>query len=258
MTDISPFVEIRDVTMRFGGIVALDAVSFDIQPGELLGLIGPNGAGKTTLFNCLSRIYRPSAGAIFVGGRSILALPAHRMASLGLGRTFQNVALFDGLSVRDNVRIGAHASAATDPLSDALRAPWVGRQGAKVDRKVDGLLEWLELRDAASTRAGELPFGTRKRVEMARALASDPRLLMLDEPAAGLNRSEVDELAGLVRRVRDEAGIAVLLVEHNMGLVMSVSDRIVVLNFGRKIAEGNPDAIRRDPAVVQAYLGEAA
>ncbi|HEV2597924.1 ABC transporter ATP-binding protein [Sphingopyxis sp.] len=258
MTGAEPLVEVRDVTVRFGGIVALDGISFDIRPGELLGLIGPNGAGKTTLFNCLSRLYTPSSGDIRVETRSILGLPPHRMAALGLGRTFQNVALFDGLSVRDNVRIGTHSVSRSDPLSDALRGPWVRRRTAVADRKVDEILAWLELGAVADILAGDLPFGTRKRVEMARALASGPKLLMLDEPAAGLNRAEVDELALLLRRVRAESGVSVLLVEHNMGLVMGVSDRIVVLNFGRKIAEGIPSAIRDDPRVVEAYLGEAA
>ena len=250
-----PVIAVKDVSVRFGGIVALDGVGFEIREREILGLIGPNGAGKTTLFNCLSRLYTPSAGAIEFAGRDLLALPAHRIAGLGIGRTFQNVAAFRKLSVRDNIRVGAHSASASDPLSDALRLPWVRRHERKVDRTAEDLVRWLRLEAVAELPVAGLPFGTQKRVELARALATQPKLLLLDEPAGGLNHDEVEELGRLIRRIRDERGVTVLLVEHHMALVMSVSDRVVVLNFGRKIAEGSPDEVQRHPDVIRAYLG---
>ena len=251
-----PVIAVKDISVRFGGIVALDGVGFEIREREILGLIGPNGAGKTTLFNCLSRLYTPSAGGIEFHGRDILALSAHRIAGLGIGRTFQNVASFSKLSVRDNIRVGAHAATASDPLSDALRLPWVRRHERRTDRTADDLIDWLRLGPVADLPVAGLPFGTQKRVELARALATEPKLLLLDEPAGGLNHDEVEELGSLIRRIRDERGVTVLLVEHHMALVMSVSDRVVVLNFGKKIAEGSPEEVQRHPDVIHAYLGE--
>jgi len=251
-----PVISISGVSVRFGGIVALDTVEFDIHEGEILGLIGPNGAGKTTLFNCFSRLYKPTRGSIEFCGRSILDLSAHQIAGLGIGRTFQNVASFSNLSVRDNIRIGAQSDSRSDPLSDALRLPWVRREERKIDQVTADLIGWLDLADVAELPIGGLPFGTQKRVELARALAGQPKLLLLDEPAGGLNHDEVDALGDLIKRIRDERGVTVLLVEHHMSLVMSVSDRVVVLNFGKKIAEGTPEEIQRNPEVVAAYLGD--
>jgi len=250
-------LRVHNVGVRFGGIVALDDVSFDVAPNCIVGLIGPNGAGKTTLFNCLSRLYQCDCGDIVFDGRSLLRVPRHRIAALGIGRTFQNLALFGTMTVLDNVMIGHHCRMRSGFLSNALRLPGVGRHESAATDKARALIEFLGLKAVAGTRVSDLPIGTQKRVELARALASDPTLLLLDEPASGLNHEEVGVLGAVIRDIRDRLGVTILLVEHHMSLVMSISDLVVALDFGRKIAEGTPDEVRACPEVVQAYLGRA-
>jgi branched-chain amino acid transport system ATP-binding protein len=255
---IKPLLEVDRVSVRFGGVVALDGVSFDLSRGQICGLIGPNGAGKTTLFNCVSRFYRCSGGRIVFDGKVLTDMPGYRMAALGISRTFQNLALFDSLSVRDNVIIGRHTQCRSGFLANALNLRRARREDADLRRHADELIDLLELGFVADRQVTELPFGLRKRVELARALASTPRLLLLDEPASGLNHEEIGVLSLLIRQIRDRLRISVLLVEHHMGLVMGVSDKVVALNFGRKIAEGTPAQVRGHADVIQAYLGAPA
>ncbi|MGD0561986.1 MAG: ABC transporter ATP-binding protein [Roseiarcus sp.] len=245
------------MTVRFGGIVALDNVHFEVARGEICGLIGPNGAGKTTLFNCLSRLYRPQSGAIRFEGRAIERLAKHEIARLGIARTFQNLALFGTMTALENVMIGTHAIAQGGFLVNALALPNARREERRIRERAMALIEEFGLGAVANSLVHELPFGTRKRVELARALALEPKLLLLDEPAAGLNHEEVDALRVEIQAIRDRRGVSVLLVEHHMNLVMRVSDQVVALDFGRVIADGAPDEVRCNPDVVRAYLGDA-
>jgi branched-chain amino acid transport system ATP-binding protein len=253
-----PLLVVQDIGIEFGGIAALKNVSFNVLRGEIVGLIGPNGAGKTTLFNCLSRIYHPSRGDILLENRSILEQRPHRIAAMGIGRTFQNVALFSTLSVRDNIRIGAHSITKGDAISDMIRLPSRRRVQKRLDEVAREISEFLDLRQVEDLTVASLPFGTQKRVELGRALAMRPKLLLLDEPAGGLNHGEVFALGSLIVRIRDRLGTTILLVEHHMGLVMSIADRVVALNFGEKLSEGTPAYVQSDENVIKAYLGSKA
>ena len=250
-------LEIADVRLSFGGLQALDGPSLSVDDGEIVGLIGPNGAGKTSLFNCVSGLYRPQSGSIRVGGREVTSLRRHRIAGLGVGRTFQNLGLLPSQTVLENVMAGAYHATRGGWWASALAVPAVARTEREVRQRALALLNELEMTDAASRVVGTLPFGTLKRVELARALMGEPRLLLVDEPANGLVHSEVLELGTTLRRLAGEHGTAILLVEHHMGLVRAVCDRVVVLNFGRLIATGSPATVARDPEVVAAYLGSA-
>ena len=253
----SPLLAVDQLSCRFGGLVAVDQVSLQVQPGEIFGLLGPNGAGKTTLFNLISGITRPSSGAVYWKGMAITGAPSHRVAALGLARTFQNLRLFSSLSCLDNVRVGLHRHSRQPRLQALLGTKAFEQREAKLRLESWQLLESVGIAELADRPATSLSYGQRRRLEIARALACRPELLLLDEPAAGMNTPEKGELAALIRRIREAHSLTVLIIEHHVPLMMELCDRLAVLNFGRRIALGTPLEVRRNPAVIEAYLGSA-
>jgi branched-chain amino acid transport system ATP-binding protein len=251
----APLLAVEDVTLEFSGVRALDGVSLTVEPGSLVAVIGPNGAGKTSLFNCISAIYRPRAGRVIFDGIDVAGLRTHDTARCGIARTFQELALFEHLSVLDNLLVGRHHLQTTHVGQHLLRTRAAVAGEVAHRRRVEEIIEFLDLERYRKTPAVVLPYGVRKRVELGRALAMEPRLLLLDEPAAGLNQEETEDMARYVLDLKEELGITQLLIEHHLGFVLDLADRVAVLDFGRKIADAAPEAVQRDPLVIAAYIG---
>jgi branched-chain amino acid transport system ATP-binding protein len=248
-------LRVETLSKRFGGVEAVAGVSFHVRRGEIYSLIGPNGAGKTTTFNMISGVVKPSSGTVHFDGSDITGMPAHRLAAIGIGRTFQNLAVFKHASVVDNLLVGRHCHMATNVLDASWFFGRARREELEHRRKVEEIIDFLEIEEIRDMPVGTLSYGLQKRVELGRALATEPKLLLLDEMVSGMNSEETEDIARFVLDIRDELGISVLMVEHDMGIVMDISDRVCVLNFGRKIGEGTPAEISTNPAVIDAYLG---
>lgn len=251
-------LEVRDLSLRFGGVLALDRVSFEVKPGELLSIIGPNGAGKSSVLNCISGFYQPESGGVFLSGQEITALKPHKIASHGVGRVFQNVELFTNLTVLENVKLGRHHLLRPNWFSDLLYfAPGGMRAELEHRRVAEEILDFIEIERYRDMHVGQLSYGLQKRVELARALAMEPSVLLLDEPVGGMNQEETEDMVRYILDVKEQLGVTMILIEHHMGVVVDISDQVVVIDFGRKVAEGPPNEIANHPEVHRVYLGES-